>query len=103
MNSFALDGDADAAAGRRQRAAHRLPYDQFEAVIAGEPELERGAEIDGLLHRAIEGVDALAEPLGTHQHPDARADGCAVGDQKTPPGLERDRADFRHGAVEDVA
>ena len=100
-----LDADADAAAGGRQRAARRLAHDQLEAVVAGEPELERGAEIDRLDHLAGEGIARRRrEALGPHQHADARADAarrCAISSARPPSSVTVPAS--RHRAVEDVA
>ena len=54
MDRLGLDADGDARAGGGQRAARRLADEQLQAVVAGEPELERGAEIDRLHHLAGE-------------------------------------------------
>src|SRR6185312_16231225 len=63
-----IDGDVHPRAGRRKRAARRLAHDQLQPVVAGDPELERDAEIDRLLDLAGKDVGAAAETLWTNQH-----------------------------------
>src|SRR5689334_2677046 len=88
MDQLGLDADGDPAADRRQRTGG-LADDQLHAVVAGEPELDRRAEIDRFPDLAVEAVGAAtAEPLRPHQHPDTPADRRIAPRQQAPAGFE---------------
>src|SRR5476649_3100787 len=103
MDVLGIDCDVHPRTRRRQLAARRLAHDQFEAVVAGDAELEGDAEVDGFLDLAREDIRAAAETLGPHQNAHALAGLARMPGEQPPAAFERDDTGLRHGAVEDVA
>src|SRR6202035_1342216 len=56
MDVPGVDRDAHPRAGRRQGSARRLAHHELEPVVAGDPELDRAAEIDCFLDLAREDI-----------------------------------------------